>query len=230
MTCMRFDSSLFLIWFILEGFRGSGIKQKKGATFAEGRDHRIPAEKPGSVLHAAVQRCNTLWHHTLPTHRWKADTHFLLRLTHCRWSNCHLSRDDKYHFKRVCLCVRLYCLLTSCCHYEYQTFQTPSVVPASIFFLLKLIELVLQKRKCVCGVTFYEECVLFGIKSKDGVAVCGHQVSWGKNKEAQCSFVDDVLEEHLSISLHHKWLVTTRKNNKTTYCNFCRNYFLYKEL
>lgn len=87
-----------------------------------------------------------------------------------------------------------------------------------------------QKQKCVCGVTFYEEFVLLGIKSKDRMAVCGHQMSWGKNKEAQCRFVDDVLEEHLSISLYHKWLVTTRKNKKTTYCNFCRNYFFYNEL
>lgn len=40
-------------------------------------------------------------------------------------------------------------------------------------------------------------------------------MSGGRNQEAHSGFVDDILEEHFSISLHHKRLVEARKIRQT---------------
>lgn len=58
--------------------------------------------------------------------------------------------------------------------------------------------------------------MLFGVQSINRTAGSGNQMSCGRIQEAHRGFVDGVLEEHFSISLHHKRLVKAKKRKKTT--------------
>lgn len=95
------------------------------------------------------------------------------------------------------------------------------VIPLSIFFFYEADKTMLYKTKQTksgFGLTFYEQSVLFGVQSINRTAGSSNQMSCGRNQEAHRGFVDGVLEEHFSISLHHKQLVKAKKKkkNKTT--------------
>lgn len=81
---------------------------------------------------------------------------------------------------------------------------------------------------CLQCVTFYEESLQFGVQSINRIAGRSDQMRCGRNQEAHSVFVNDILEEHFSISLHHKRLVEARKKRqmdqkrwKLQYCKFC---------
>lgn len=87
------------------------------------------------------------------------------------------------------------------------------VIPLSIFFFYEADKTMLYKTKQTkrgFGLTFYEQSVLFGVQSINRTAGSSNQMSCGRNQEAHRGFVDGVLEEHFSISLHHKRLVKAK--------------------
>lgn len=65
------------------------------------------------------------------------------------------------------------------------------------------------------GFTLYEQSLLSGVQSINRLAGSSNYMSCGGNQEAHSGFVDDILEEHFSISLHHKRLVEARKIRQT---------------
>lgn len=93
-----------------------------------------------------------------------------------------------------------------------------------VFPLPRLMNLRFTHSRCLFGLTFYEQCVIFGVKSKDGTAVGGHQMSWGKRQAAHDGPAEDVLQKHFSIPLHHEQLIRKRKNSEISF--FCRKNFI----
>ena len=65
------------------------------------------------------------------------------------------------------------------------------------------------------GFTSYEQSLPFSVQSINRIAGSGNQMSFRGNQAAHCGFVDDILEEHFSISLHHKELVEAEQNKTT---------------
>lgn len=92
------------------------------------------------------------------------------------------------------------------------------ISPSSIFFSSSWQNFGLVQRKqntttsWIFGFRFtaYEKSLLLGVQSINRIAGSSNQMSFGRNQRAHSFVVDDILEEHFSISLHHKRLVRTR--------------------